>query len=490
MLTRFWQAHWHTISLVAITCYGIYLLFSTTLIPGCDFPQHLAQASLWKFMNYNLFHVDEKYYINWFTPYFFGYFFLRMLVEFFEGILALRILLSLNLICLVLANRRLLKVCKASEDFLFLTVPIFFGIAFYWGLLNYLTAIPVALFVISYYIEILKGETKYRPWILFFLSILLFYCHAIALGVVIAMTFCLTLFSSYPIRKKMKLFSPLLSGPVLLLLWIIWTRKHEPAASYPMVWSLGMGRFTSFLHGITFNKDIIKGVGISFFAIMLVVLAGIRRGFRLSHEAKVILGVAIILYIGMPSYAFGTSLIFERLHIFLALSMGLCLSRQVERPVRGLSSSHLCLAVALVLLANVSVMFKTFETESKGFAIITADIPAESIVCNHSEGHRRWSQAVNAPIYDQVGAYVQSVKGGDIDYAFTSHHPELIRYKTWRRHSPFPTHQCDYIFFKHSLSPKASKELENIGFLPATSSGEWYLYRRNTAKVIGRANSR
>ena len=75
-------------------------LWAVEYLPGTDLPQHVAQIALWQQFDAGI--GRDTYWINWFTPYLFGYSLVRLVAAVVSIETAFRIVLSVYALALPL----------------------------------------------------------------------------------------------------------------------------------------------------------------------------------------------------------------------------------------------------------------------------------------------------------------------------------------------------------------------------------------------------
>ena len=122
-------------------------------------------------------------------PNWIGHAMMAIMCNFISGVHAEKILLILFIVLLPLSFRRLLQTINpGSQAFSYFVFPFVYSYAFYGGLYNFMLGIPLVLWGCSFLLN--KKEYKSRDYfVLFFLSMLLYFSHLIVFGIFLLLLF-------------------------------------------------------------------------------------------------------------------------------------------------------------------------------------------------------------------------------------------------------------------------------------------------------------
>lgn len=347
-------------------------LWSVRDIPATDLPQHAAQIRLWQAYDAGDLDTVAHHEIAWGNPYLVGYGLTRILATFLPIPVALKLVLSLCLLALPLACLDLLRRQGADPWWSLAAFPLAFGVSFYWGFLNYLVGLPVAVVYLGRLRSLLD-----RPGRLFVATVALLPFH------VLLFAWCLgaaVLAVALDVdRKRGRAALALVATVPLLLLWL---RAIEGAGSvleHAVHWDWGVHRPLDLLSYLRSAEAADPGA-ILFVVVAyggLAVLAGVRRPSR--HGAIVGLGLlagALLL----PREAFGLDWIAPRFAVFPAI-WGLSTIAAPRRPARLGVGHAWALAVAIVGAAVLLPPFRAFDREMNAFREVTRGVhPGERVL--------------------------------------------------------------------------------------------------------------
>lgn len=397
--------------------------------PLVDLPQHAAQvATLHELLGGNLFHTRELE-INWFTPYLGGYMLLYLASIVLPIVPATKFVLSLAVVALPVVSGMLLRAVGGDERLKWLAIPGGYSFALYWGFFVYLVAIPIALLYVWLTVLYERGPTFRRSLGIAAFSILLFFCHVIALGFgsLISLTYLLAKNYRQPLRF-LRCAVPYATPLPLIAVWMTGIMKTEASVQRaPFVFGTLHQKlvvlFTQFagLDGQAF--------GVSLIVVGFIALLPMLAGYRLSSKPERWLPMLVgsVVYLAFPSYVQNTAFLFHRLAVFLIpLWLLMWEPPQQIRPVFFLG---LVAMLGIWLSVNLN-RFAEFAKETASFAAVISKADPERhmagmMVCNSTKHFAN-------PVYLHFAAWYQAESRGIADMSFAITHPSLVRYRDMR----------------------------------------------------------
>src|SRR5262245_61688328 len=130
---------------VVAVALSIIPLWVGRYLPLVDLPQHAAQVTALRELWSGNQSLAEIFQVNWFTPYLFGYLLLYALSGVLPITVAVKLMVSVSVAAVPFLTGRLLRAVGADEGLKWAAIPCSFGFAFYWGFLNFVVAVPLAL---------------------------------------------------------------------------------------------------------------------------------------------------------------------------------------------------------------------------------------------------------------------------------------------------------------------------------------------------------
>lgn len=391
--------------------------------PMVDIPQHMAQINSLKFFWGGDEYFQSIFEVNWFTPYLVGYLSVYLLSQFFPLLISLKLVLSLSLIGLPISLRRLFQVAEVDPAVVWLTFPATVGFSFYFGFLNFLVATPVAIFFLVIGIEFEKDPTRKKAVGLMLLSVLLFFCHLLALGFCLSILGLIYLAKNY---KNLRLFFvkliPLAPPIPLTILWLFLTHGRESQTSGVIIFDISVNRVLVLLKALS---------GSDMLALMLIISALILlypplSGAKLSRKPWrwVPLAVSLLIFFAFPRYIFGTGSTYPRFGPFVGIFWLLIWD---YKPLPPKYLRWLVFICILALFCFTTTRFRLWEQENNDFKTVLQLMEPNKKVLSLMVDHR--SKYFGYPLYLHYGAWYQAENRGIVDFSFAMFFPEMLRYK-------------------------------------------------------------
>lgn len=375
---------------------------------------------MWKHFHDPCHGFDQIFRFDWFTPYLFGYALVRAFAGLFSVGVAFRIALYGAVIALPLAIRFLLSRTSADVWLSLLGFPLAFGFTFYWGFINYVIAIPIAVLFLALLWDLALRPGVARATAVAALATCLLISHGLIFFFAAVSSIALAAFVR-PRRRAWVIVAPLMVPIALLLLWAARMRGNEAPPPVLFRWHLSIDRLWHFPSTLLSNET--DPLAVAAFAVAIV--AVIALGIRLPQDRRriVYLAVAAIGYCVAPQAAFGRAFLFERFAVFVAIAAMFAIDLPSQATWPRLVITCLSIAWALVLMTR----FQRFGNESAEFETIAAAIPTDRRVAYYIADVR--SEAAPGAVYLHFPAYYQVERAGVVARSFAAHAPQLIRYR-------------------------------------------------------------
>ncbi len=492
--TRYWAAF---ISLAALST---GLLWGTRYLPMVDLPQHAAQVSMW-------IHLDDP---GWgfgaqvervlFTPYLLGYLVAVLFAEPFGVMAGMKVLLTIPLLCLPLVSRHLLLRGGGDPWWSLVAFPLFFGLSFYWGYLNFLFAAPLGLLFISLADDYSRRPTLRHGFRLAALGVVLFFCHILVLGLALVIGVLLVWLRNGGLRGLTARLAPFDPPLALMAVWVLQTWGEEARVQdYFHEWSriplrLGLLPTSLFDAGVWYRYGAreawIDGGAAMLTLLMATALLLQRSSLSRESTAWIPFGTATATFLLFPFQAFGCLHVADRYALFLPLLLFPLLRLPPPSPTRAAARALIFLAV-LGWTAVLGSRFAAFDAEARAFdALVAAVEPNRRVMGLVVE---KESEAIPlAPLYLHFPAYIQAAKGGVLGFSIAGVPPEPMRYRRggappaspWLEWEPFRFEWdvdggYDYFIVRSEkdLSPRFFAGADRPVVLEGRS-GLWWLYRK------------
>ena len=411
----------------AVLVLAVVPLWISRYPPGVDMAQHAAQvASMHEIWAGNAM-FTRVFEINWFTPYLLGYALLYGLSLIMPLAIAAQLLLSIALILMPVLTGRLLAVAGADERWKWLAIPASFSLAFYWGFLTFMLAVPLGLYFLIAAIRFSRVPSVRGGITIAVFGTFLFFCHMIALCFVSLLALGYVCSAGWRNLRTLALKMVPFTAPLpLIVTWLLLTYHREgPAQHSPTLWAPLYTRAVMLLMQLA-GLDV-------FWTILLVPVVGALLllprlgGSRLSRrpERWVPFLIGLAAYFTLPSTWLNTGFIFDRLGVFLVP-----LWLMLWDPPATAGSRRVEWAAILVpivwTLANTT-RFAAFGKETEPFRAVLAQMePGRTVAAMMADPY---SPLFGEPVYMHFPGWYQVTGHGIVDFNFGDFYVQPVRYR-------------------------------------------------------------
>ncbi len=486
------------------------MFWNVPYLPLIDYPQHVAQIAalhdLWAGKSV----WQGMLEINYATPYLAGYLPAAMLAFLFGPLIASKLVLTLSFWAFLWVFSRLLADLKSDPDLMLLAVPGCFGLAFQFGFMTFLVALPIALAFVVLALRYARQQNPYRAFGLLVMGGVTFLAHAL-LGLFAGLVGGgMLLVASWSTLCSRRFMSALLSfWPYLLLLVMIagnglLLAASGSAGSGDVLWqSSSADRIISiFLYVLALSAD-----PLALLVLPLLLVPWIVNGGRLDRQDKlrwVPLVVLVLFWMMTPDAALGVVWLYPRFAVLLLPFYALLFVPSAKRPAgyvryTGLGLLLLCLALQSLVMVG---RFRAFEEESRDYWQATATVPDGQRVLSLAYAPR--SEALRGSlIYANQALWYQVEHQGWVEFNFASFFPQIVRYRPEAK-PPNPDYMSippfrsegrgydwqeygarrfDYIFVRHT-EPLPARLFDNseCSVEAVASSGTWSVFKRGSCR--------
>ncbi|HET8538438.1 MAG TPA: hypothetical protein VFL83_01070 [Anaeromyxobacter sp.] len=486
-------ARWYWAAFGACALAALGALWGVKYLPMADLPQHAAQVSIWMHLDDPSYGYAREFEVNRFSPYLLGYALARLVATFTSVVVAVKIVVTLAILALPLSMQLLLDRVGGDRYWALAGFPLAFGVAFYWGLLNYLVALPAGIAFVALAASYAAAPTLRRGVVLGLAGCVLYLAHALVLATCGAAAVAVIALRARGLRRAFVRALPLAAPFAVAIAWARWTHATETQVQRVPAWNLGLRRIwelPSVLLGRTFPDD---GIGVAETAVIVLVAATVPlAGRRLGRDVARWLPAAVCTaaFLLSPSVVFGTALIHERFAVLAGAFLVVAAAPLAGGPatVRLRVARGAVVAVAVGWLIVLGGRFRGFDAEAAGFDTVAA----------HMVPHRKALGLIFTPASAHVPgaphlhaiAWYQAQKGGVVGFSFATFFPELIRYGpnasgpvarellawrplgfAWQRDGWY-----DYFVVRAPVDPRALFRQATVPIRLVVRDGEWWLF--------------
>jgi len=400
--------------------YGVALALSivplwlTHYLPMVDLPGHAAlMTSLRELAQGNqLFGAEFR--SNWFTPYLLGYGLFYAVSLVVPVAVAAKVVVSTAIVLTSFLVGVLLREAGADERWKWLAIPCSYSLAFYWGFLSFIVAIPIALLLLIQTLRFDRDPSLRRGMIVAALAVLAFFSHVIAMG--LSCLCALAYIAGARYRDPLGLVRRALpyTAPIpLIVVWFTQTASDVAGVADAPVMYGPIGTRLAYLISQPSGSDDVSYLAIAVTAaiVLLPLLCGSRFTSRPARWLP--LAAVIATYFAMPSYVFLSGFVYERLGVFL-VPMWLLVFDRPTAPRQRLE--WVAMAVVLAWVGANTWRFAAFAAETRQFGEVLRHMEEGRRVAGLMIGNA--SPHFATPVYLHFASWYQAERRGVADFNF------------------------------------------------------------------------
>jgi len=486
------QQSYYWVAFALVACCAVVPFWLTRYLPLSDLPQHVAQLSIRQHWRDPALHYWDYYRVNWYTNQLFAYELTRAFALVMPLMPAVKCVLSLAVVGTGLVTHQLVRVAGSNRYFSLLSFPIAFGFNMYWGLFNYVVAIPLGLLLIAVSAQYALTPSRWRALGVFGATYLLFAAHVLILAYTGLISALLIFTRARGWQAKLLGCSALASVLPTVALWWSAIRTYEPStAATAVATHWGWHRAWEFFsYQMSAGNALSEGIfGLSAFGLPLAL------GARPAREPWrwIPFAITVLLFLVVPVAALDIDLLYCRVATFALPTFLFALDMSPEGAVQR--ARALLTGLVAARLAFVSVQFERFGAEASSLhEVLSATQPGKRLLYLPSSV---LSKVVPHDVYSHFGCYYQIERGGVVDYSFAELFP------TWYRYLPeveptlpaeFDSHTHQFRYGQHD-GPRFDYFLVHGPVLPAWFEGapmrpplvaraqEWTLLRAEVTRT-------
>jgi hypothetical protein len=401
-----------------------------------DLAQHAGQVALLRDLLLGRSPWAGQIHVNLVTPYLLGYGLALPLSFLMPVAAALKVVLTAAYAAFIAACLGIRRELGASPKLDAYYAFSFFGFAYSWGMYTFLVAAPLGLAVLWLAIRYAREARRWQGLGLALMGLALLFSHGLvflfAVGAA-ALVVAVRAPSVRAVAGRSWPFWVLLAACAALF---VVTRERESAVTHNFAASIVMGSWQR--HGLSFLANAFDAPYARWSTLCFPIFAGLPllAGFRpdwRAREAVVIFGATVAAIAFAPSYAWSTTLLFERFALFLPPAYAWLLRERA--PAAGSLAARLQPRLAIVaVLAGAAVLAQhawqalEFGGEQRDFdRVMAAAQPGQRALALIYDP----ASAVDAnqDAYQHHALWYQAERQGLVDFNFAMFHPQVARFR-------------------------------------------------------------
>lgn len=507
---------------VLTVIWGASIFWIAPRPPMVDLPQHAGQVAILYDLLTGTSPWANVFRLNLFTPYLLGYGVAFGLSFFMPVAMTLKVTLSLAYLAFVFALVKLRQRFNADPQLDWFFLLSFFGPAYAWGFLTFLTAAPVAIFFILLAVRYLEEPGLPLGVATALLGLALLLSHGLMFVFGLAVAGGIYLLRRWPGRATAGRWL-LQSWPLMLpafacLAYFLISQKLENQYGGignvgPPLWRIEWLRVMKiFVNSLGGRSTILVGAS----AIILPLIPwmlGLRIDFK-RPATWLMFAVSFLIAVAAPFFAMATGILYLRFALFTLPAYALMFTlssapartdrangtQSVGRNQRALQklAVPLMLVLTWLILGTHTAQAWRFARESRDFEpVLAAMQPGQRALSLPLD--RSSKAAENPYAYLHFGNWYQSEKQGLVDFNFAWFPPQIARFKPdhvpavrfgfefdpdkfdWQKHQG---ERYRYFVVRHR-DPVPEKLFDGARCPPSKllESGAWTLFERRNCSV-------
>ncbi|MBY6196607.1 hypothetical protein [Vibrio hangzhouensis] len=388
-----------------------------------DAPQHATQLRILEQIIQGDPFYEERFWINWFTPYIFPNLILVVVAYLFSPLIAIKSAITFYLVTFSIIGRALVHHFDKPKPTQLLCLCFLYTPALYWGFIPFLVSISIG--AIWFYL-LITNRIGIKSTISLTFSLLLMFSHAIGWAIltynVISLHFLKNGFSKKSILNTI----PILAPAILIIGWFFYFTSNEVSATEikGLIYGSPVGKLVTMLFSIL--GDNIRYLSIIKVLIITIIFSKYIEFIKTKNDVAIIILLNLVLYFALPGIIFSTAYIDIR-----ALPIALLILPLTISKIANVRLFNIC-AFTMIFISMTSITLNQFtiHREINSYHKATSSIALDSDVFYISKLEDLGDFKLNVqsvPLFIHFPHWLSSSKTINIDYNFSIVHNIMLR---------------------------------------------------------------
>jgi hypothetical protein len=411
---------------ILLACCGAGLIWHVHYLPMLDLPQHAGQITALREILFGAPFYENEIWLNFFTPYLLIYLPATLLSLFMPSLAALKLIMTLGFFGLILSTRLLIIKAGADRAALWLVLPALFGWCWLMGMVTFLTALPLALYVIYRGWIYSEGPTKRRAIGLFLLGLVLFFSHGLAFyfAMLCAGSLMLLRYIRTPLQL-VRLGWPFALLGMLALAQFAYLQIYAAETTFGGTYlQVPLTERLTFLLAGNISAPLSSLAGLCLIALLILPLsfAGLRRP---PLPVIVLFSLLLLVILLLPHRLSDVSFVFQRFASFGLPFLCLFYQARPNAPALRLTAiSLMAMCVGVIFFYHAQNQLN-FVKSVAPFAEVLSELAPDKRLLGLLDEPKNPTYAQSLHMH----AWYQAERNGWVDFNFAHFNAQIVRYK-------------------------------------------------------------
>ncbi len=398
----------------------LFLILYPAYLPMVDLPQQVSQIAMWKAYNAGTLVDLNKFELHLFSPYLGGYLIMRALSQYMSLDLAARLTLFIALITPLAALFYAIRSKPFLRWSIFLAIPFLFNWNFYWGFLNFLTAIGPSLFCLFISIKWIDEKPDKCHYIIGICALILFFFHILPSFMYLGLIGVYLLVKTGNIKRCLPSIAGLIPFILLVSVWLwlgILEKKTEVVSD--TWWRLGINRIIEIPNTMLSGDYYGESLALIVLSATSLLLLGMLLCCKINKERFLLVLLVLLAYLVLPHYTHTTFFVYQR---FSFLLVPLIIFAIADSEIKNLWFARTLqlgsIMIPTLFLSQLLGAFITFGEEGLQFKAISDHMEKDKRVLSMMFDNT--ASSIAGPTMLHFPVWYQTTHGGIVDFNFAS----------------------------------------------------------------------